>query len=272
MYICASDSFCHRSQWNNTKLNPRAPASSGVLVPVQDHLLFPLCFPHTCWAELQGLIYHPLRSFAEEEGIKRWFNSTKPSLMTQRPIFPLGNPRCRERRCWHLIRCHQHPSPCQRGIAGRQRYAAPDTSGCKESFMLCIPARLQLNLQEAGADGTQEKAHPGLRYFPFFFPLLPFFPPLYFPTLVTSTERSHQKSDSPSQPPAAAPLSIGVRYCGQRHYCVKNLGRNRTLWTPNCFLSFHRLPSNVLGPTPLRSSSRSSGFLLQSTGDDTLPF
>lgn len=272
MYICASDSFCHRSRWNNTKLKPRAPASSGLLVPAQDHLLFPLCFPHTCRAELQGFIYHPLRSFAEEEGIKRWFNNTKLSLMTQRPIFPLGSPGCRQRRCWHLIRCHQHPSPCQRGTAGRQRYPAPDTSGCKESFRLCIPARLQLTLQEAGADGTHEKAHPGLRSFPFFSHSCPFSPRCVFSYLAHQQWKEPSEVRLPLPAPAAAPLSISVCYCGQRHYCVKNLGRNRTLWTPNCFLSFHWLPSNVLGPTPLRSSSRSSGFLLQSTGDDTLPF
>lgn len=200
MYICASDSFCHRSRWNNTKLNPRAPASSGLLVPAQDHLLFPLCFPHTCRAELQGFIYHPLRSFAEEEGIKRWFNNTKLSLMTQRPIFPLGSPGCRQRRCWHLIRCHQHPSPCQRGTAGRQHYPALDTSGCKESFRLCIPARLQLTLQEAGADGTHEKAHPGLRSFPFFFHFCPFFSPCIFLPWLPAVKGAIRSQTPPPSP------------------------------------------------------------------------
>lgn len=57
----------------------------------------PLCFLHTCWAELQGLIYHPLCSFAEEEGIKDSFNNMKLLLMTQRPIFPLGSPGGAER-------------------------------------------------------------------------------------------------------------------------------------------------------------------------------
>lgn len=200
MCIWASDSFCHQSQRNNTKLNPGAPASSGLLVPAQDHLLFPLCFPHTCWAELQGLIYHPLRSFAEEEGIKRWFNNTKLSLMTQRPIFPLGSPGCREKRCWHLMRCHQHPSPCQRGTAGRQHYPAPDTSGCNQALH---PSKTPAQLTGGWCWWYPGKGSSRSEVLSIVFLLLPFFPPHVFSYL----GHQHRKEPSEVRLPLAATCS-----------------------------------------------------------------
>lgn len=118
MYFYVNECFCHQSQRNNNKLNPRAQVSSWLLVSLQDHLLFPLCFLYTCWAELQGLIYHPPCSFTEEEGIKGSFNSMKLSLMMQRLTLPLGSPGHRGKWHWHLIRWHQHSSLGQSSTSG----------------------------------------------------------------------------------------------------------------------------------------------------------
>lgn len=89
------------------------PKSTGKLLALSisaHRLRFPLCFLYTCWAELQGLIYHPLCSFARQEGIKGSFSTMRLSLMTQKPIFPLGSPGHREKWHWCFIRWHQHSS------------------------------------------------------------------------------------------------------------------------------------------------------------------
>lgn len=126
--------------------------------------------------------------------------------MTQRPVFPLGSPGCRDRWCWHLIRWHQHSSPCQSGSAGRQRYPAQDILGYKKSFSLGIPAKLQLDFHKAGADGTQEKPRPGLGSFWLFFHSCP--PPHVFSCL----DHQHQKESSQVRVPLADTCSSTTQH------------------------------------------------------------
>lgn len=79
---------------------------------------------------------------------------------------------------------------------------------------------------------------------------------------------------SPTLKGAITSLTSALRHLHQHHLASvhvsmgQNLGRNKTLWTPNCSLSFYQLPSNVLEPAHLHCLCRNSGFLFQSKGDD----
>lgn len=143
----------------------------------------------------------------------------KLSLMTQRLIFPLGSPECWEGWCWHLLRWHQHCSSWQSSTTGRQHCPDPYTFGCQKSSRCGILGKCQLSLHEAGADGTQGKPHPDLRYFWLF---LHYYPPptIYFPALITSR---WLKGVTTSLTPA-------LRHLQQHHLASVHVSMGQDLW------------------------------------------
>lgn len=147
----------------------------------------------------------------------------KLSLMTQRPIFPLGCPQCGEGWPRHLLRWHQRCSPCQSSTTERQHCPDPYAFVCKKSSRRGIPGKCQLSLHEAGAGCTQGKPHPDMGYFLIIFTLL-FFSPPYILLPWSPTLKGVITSPTPA-----------LRHLQQHHLASvhvsmgQNLGRNNSL-------------------------------------------